>query len=268
MKGMVLPKFSFDKTMQLVALTLYTAFTGILLVWFGANILVTLFFLSVIPLVVLWRMERLESRLLLWLLLISFVGTVLFGATGYINGIWYELSPSGVRVFDLIPIEAFLASFIHWLYFIVVYEYFFDDKESSSQKTNWFNQVVIAGSAVVLGLGLTYVYLFSNLILTNAFALLVLALGGVAVVALALARSFVSSLLAKTALFSLAVFPISLIYEYVSLSNNIRFFANANEYIYSFTLWDQLVPLEELLFLLLLPFVMALVYELYADDGQ
>lgn len=270
MKWGVLSKldFGFSKLMQLAALTLYTVFMAVLLVFFEANILVVVALLSVLPTVVLWRLERLNSRLLPIMLLLTIALTVVYESTAYINGIWYETSPSEWRVFGLFPVEAFVAAFSHLLYFVVLYEYFFDDRASSGTKTDRYTKYVVAAAGLILATGLAYVYLFSHLIITNAFAAILFDLVALVVIVSAIARKYVWPVLGKTALFALAIYPSALAYEYVALANNLRFFANPSEYVYSFTVLNQVVPIEELVFLFLVPFVTALVYELYLDDGK
>ena len=265
--GMFWRWLQFEKLMLLVVLWLYTALSSILLVYFEANVVIVTLVLSVIPVVVLWRLEHLHSRLVPIVLLLAFGGAAIFEASAYINGIWYALSPSEYRLFDLLPVEAFLAAFTHLLYFVVVYEYFIDDGTSGElrpQSLAWLT----AGVSGCLALGLGYLYLFSGAIFSYSFAWLLL-IGTVGILALTafLMKSW-WRLLGKTALFATLVYPITLIYEYVALSNNLRFFANTNDYLWYFEVLGQPLPLEELLFMWLVPFWFASIYELYIDDGE
>ena len=248
--------------------TLYSALVAVLLVYFEANVLLSVVFLSVLPAALMWWYEKLHTRVVAIALVVSAGLTFIYESTAYINGIWYATSPSEWRVFDLFPVEAFVAAFAHFLFFIVAYEYFFDDRQSSKKKLQRGTAYALGLAGFLFTLALAYVYLFSNLILTNAFAWIILDLIALIVIVCALARRYVGRVLGKVSLFALSMVPLSLTYEYVALSNNLRFFANPNEYVYSFTVLNQIVPLEELLFLLLLPFVIALVYELYLDDGR
>ena len=255
----------FEKWMEFVGLYIYTVLTGFLLVYFEASILIVVALLLVLPAIIMWRLEFLTAWLLPILLLIAVAVTVLFEATAYINGIWYELSPSEVRVFGLFPVEAFLVAFSQVLYAVVLYEYFLDDREVSGDAlVSW----LLGGSVVVLGSGLAYVYLFSDAILSYGFGWVLLVGFTVFSLMIGLLHRHRLSILKKAAWFATLLYPIMLVLEYVSLENSLRFFANTNEYLFSFTIAGHLIPIEELLFLWLMPFFLVTIYELYVDDGQ
>ncbi len=258
----------FEKLMLLAVLFLYTALSSILLVYFEANVLWVMAILTVLPIVVLWRLEHLHTRILPIVLLMALAGAALFEASAYVNGIWYSLSPSEYRLFDLIPIEAFAAAFMHLLYFVVAYEFFIDDGKSNGEIKSRSFAWLTAGMSVLLGLGLGYLYLFSGFVVTYSFAWLLLfgTIGMVALIALVTGQWW--RVLGKTTLFATLMYPISLVYEYVALSNNLRFFANTNDYLWYFEILGQPLPLEELFFIWLVPFWLATIYELYLDDGE
>jgi hypothetical protein len=52
------------------------------------------------------------------------------------------------------------------------------------------------------------------------------------------------------------------------LVNGIRFFANDQSYLYVIKLGILSVPVEELFLLLLMPFGVSVLYELYFDDSK
>lgn len=260
----------FIKSVYLTALILYASMVGVVLVHLSANVLWVMFFLTLLPVCVFWYLEKLNTRIIPPILLGAFVVTLLFETYAYLNGVWYELTDLPVRLFGLIPIEAFIAGFVHWLFFIVVYEYFFDDKKTSSKKkiTLPFLHYFLSGTLSLVAFALSYVYLFSGMLFTFPFAFLIVIGFLIFMVAVVVFQTKWLRVLPKISLFALCIFPYSLVYEYVSLQNDLRFFANANEYVYSFILWGQLLPLEELVFVFVVPFWMAAVYELYLDDGQ
>ncbi|MCA9366155.1 hypothetical protein KC722_01100 [Candidatus Kaiserbacteria bacterium] len=258
----------FDRLVYLLILTIYTALAGLLLTYFEANVLFVVLILSVLPILIIWRLEQLKTGLLPILALISLGATMLFEAYAYTNGLWYELSPFEVRLFGLVPVEAFVAAFVHVLYFVVIYEYLFDDRKSVRVVLPRSLRIVLGGATAMLALGLAYVYVFSNIILSGAFFYLIIGLCGVLAVLVATSHRSWRQVLGKAALFALSVFPVSLVYEYVSLHNDLRFFANYHEYIYSFSLFGSMVPIEELVLILVVPFWLVLIYELYLDDGK
>ena len=62
--------------------------------------------------------------------------------------------------------------------------------------------------------------------------------------------------------------PLSLIYEWILIENGIRLFANVNEYLWYFEWSRHVVPIEELLLLLIIPFGLVMLYEMFLDDGR
>jgi hypothetical protein len=258
----------FNKVIYLLALTIYTALTGILLAYFEANVLFVVACLTLLPTLVFWFQEKLHSQLLPLLLALTLILTTVVEIFAYINGLWYEISPFNIRVFGLFPLEAYIAGFAHILYFIVMYEYFFDDRgnkvKTITHNTKWLS--VTFGTA--LALALAYLYLFSGLFFSYAYALLII-LGSILFLLLILFLHVSWRRIIKKALFfSIAIFPVSLIYELVALSNDLRFFANYNDYLMVFNFYNFTLPLEELLFISLIPFWLAVTYELYLDDGK
>lgn len=252
------------KLIEYFGLLLYSIVAAVIVVWFAVPMYVALAVLTVLPLAVFLYRERLKSRAVVWLAFGSFVFALALGVFAYVNGIWFETSASELRLFGLVPVEALFAAFMHIFYFIVMYEYFFDDRQTESVVKH--RSVYLITMLSVFAFALSYVYLFSSIILTNAFAWLVLmtfALIGFGVILLYHNRVL---LIKRLSLFALSVLPLSLLYEFVALANSYRFFANTNEYLYSLTVFGQALPLEELLFIAALPVAVALFYELFFDD--
>lgn len=260
----------FSKIIYLLTLTIYTALAGILLVYFKANVIFVVATLTLFPTLVFWYQEKLQSRLIPLLVGFTLVFTTVIEIFAYINGLWYEISPFSIRIFGLFPLEAYIASFAHILYFIVMYEYFFDDKRNLLNKKNELSQhkawlSLIFGT--VLALALSYLYLFSGLFFSYAYSLLIV--GGSVMFLLLVLLLHVSwrKIGKKSLMFALSFLPVVLIYELVALNNDLRFFANFNEYIYVFNIFGFNLPLEELCFIFLVPFWIAVTYELFLDDG-
>lgn len=248
------------------ALIGYTLLVGGLLVWFEATAPYVIFTLSVLPMLVFWWYERLTLRFVPWIALIAGVGVVAVQLWAYVNGIWYETSVSEVRFLDLFPLESLITGFVHFLYVIVLYEYFFDDSENHTIPHHIAG--VVAGVTALMVSAVAYIYIFSAAVFSYAFGwLILLLLTTIGVLLIALHSSW-RTVLRKAGLFVGLFAPLFLFYEWVALSNNLRFFANANEYIFSITIFNQLIPVEEVLFIMLVPVVMIALYELCFDDAR
>lgn len=249
----------------LFLLIVYSCAMATALVMFGASTWLTLFVLVLSPTLLMWYHERLHVATVPLLAIGAFSFSLLVGSVVYLNGVWYETSSTELRLLGLLPLEAFIAAFLHILFYVTAYEYFFDNKSNSESIRH--QRAYIIGVLGVFAFSLAYLYLFSHILVSFAFAWIILGLLVLIGYGMMLLYTQRSTLLTRAMLFSAAMLPVSLAYEWVSLANNLRFFANTNEYVYVFTVFGQIVPLEELLFVLLVPVVVALFYELFFDDA-
>jgi uncharacterized membrane protein YesL len=185
----------------------------------------------------------------------------------YKSGIWYEVSPLNLQVFGGAPVEAYLFSLVHILYFILLYEYFFDDKKSLSIYKIKARSASSLGLVYALCAGCLYIE--PVLFVRYPFACLVLLVAIFTAFFVLIRRTLPSpALLKKALIFSCVMLPLSLVYEAVLLVTEVRLFANTHEYL-GYLEWQGIVlPLEEILLLLLIPFCIVLLYELYLDDGK
>lgn len=252
------------KALAYTLLIAYTTLAAFGIMYFSLSMFVAIGLLVLVPLVVLITQESLHRKMVAWLAVGSFSLSLLISVFAYVNGVWFETSPTELRLFGLVPFEALLASFLHILFYIVAYEYFFDDRIVSAVIKHKSTYKVIITALLALSVG--YVFLFSFFLLTYAFAWLIALLSFLFFFAVLLVHHDRVRLLKRVGVFTLAMLPLSLLYEYVALESNFRFFANVNEYLHTFTVFGQLIPLEELLLVLLVPGMLALFYELFFDD--
>ena len=252
---------------QFFLLTLYTFCVGSILMVTHATFLMTAALLSGAPLLILWHRVQLRSQLIPLIALGTLFATALLELSAYTAGLWYEIDAATAFVWGGVPIVSYLFSFLHVLYCIVVYEYFFDDKRTSG-KNNFERQgLVLTGVGYTVLVG--YLYVKPAIFFAYPFVVLLAAMSTILSVLIVLKRNVPHMLLLWRSLqFSLWLFPISLVYECVMIVNGIRFFANEHAYMYVFKLGILSVPIEELFLLLLVPFGVSLLYELYFDDSK
>ncbi|MEL6804780.1 MAG: hypothetical protein AAFO91_13470, partial [Bacteroidota bacterium] len=156
---------------------------------------------------------------------------------------------------------------LHVLFFILAYEFWFDDgKTSTRHPMHTFYALALAGVAVALAYA--YVYVFSGIFFSYPYALLILVGSVLFFAVVILTHKARLGVLLRTLGFALAMLPVSLVYEYVIIKNELRFLANSNEYIAVVPVMDIVVPLEELVLILVLPFCIAVLYELYLDNAK
>lgn len=248
---------------HILTLTLYStvvAFVSILLSW---PVPAALFFLCGLPLVLL----VFESHLPL-LRLIASVGVlatvvIILDAVAHTTGSWYTLSTSSWRLMG-ITFESALFAFVHTLYFLLLYEFTFDDGRLKS--VSWRRSTKLI--AVLVSFLIATFYLFSVWIVSFAFAWIIVLLLSVIIGVMVLGHPGDSKkLLLKSLFFGVLLLPMSLAFEMIALHGGVRVFAFTSEYVAVFSLLGQSLPLEELFLLIVWPTLLVLMYESFIDDG-
>lgn len=250
-----------------IGLFIYTFSVAPLLLWSDASFLIISAVLLGAPIFILWNRLEMSSQAIP---LLS-AAALLVGATiqlfAYRTGLWFEMSSLNIQIFGGAPIETYLFSVLHILYLVLLYEYIVDDKRNSLQAK--LPARTLAGLVVIYSLVLGYVYVHPVLFVKYPFVFLLLTLGTVCALLIMLKRNAPTmTVFLKAGLFSVMVFPLSLVYEWLMVASGTRFFVNINEYFYTFVWHGQNVPLEELLLLFMIPFGLIVLYELYIDDAK
>ncbi len=259
--------FMYARLLFVCFLTLYTLCTAFVLVWSDASFLVITALLLGGPLIVVWNRLHLQSHLIPLITTFTLLGTALMQLYAYKSGLWYELSPLSYSVFGGAPFEAYLFSVLHILYLILLYEYFFDDGLSAKRTKISARGLSIVGIVYSLILGM--LYLDPTVLVNYPFAFLLAFISSLFALIILVNKTVPSAALFKKAgVFALSTFPLSLIYEWVMVENGIRIFANLNEYI-GYVTWNRnIVPLEEVVLLLIIPFGVVMIYEMFIDDSK
>lgn len=254
------------RLLQLGGITLYTIVFALLLSQLETPLWVSMIILFGVPLVVLATRERLRVAPVVIGTLIFGTGILLLDAVAHQTGSWYVLSPHTWRLFGVISVEsiAFTTGLV-W-YYIVLYEYFFDDLASASSVV--WQRRMLPLYILPVGLGMALVSMLYVFVVSFAFAWLLGILALVVLVcALIGAQRSVVGIGKRAVFFALTVLPLSFVFEWFALMHDVRFFAFPSDYLLSFTVLGYLIPIEEVALLFLLPFSVALLYELYLDDG-
>jgi hypothetical protein len=255
------------RLMHFLALMLYTLLTAAILLITHASYTVTALVLIVAPMFILWQQIDLRTRLLPVISVIAIGITLTVQLYAYIHGLWYEMTVSDVWVLSLVPLESLLFGTLLILYYVVLYEYFFDDQKGRLRTTYIARMLAVVMGVTALMVG--YVFISPEPLFTKPYLYLVGILLGMLVLIIGIRRSTVRvKIMLRGLYFSLAIFPLSFIGELVLIANDGRFFAHLTEYAYVFTVFGQAIPLEEFLNLLLFPWWIVVMYELLLDDGR
>lgn len=256
-----------NKWFFLLFISIYTLCTALILVWADASFLIVTSLLFGAPIFALWNRLQLKSHLVPLVATFTLLTTAIVQIYAYKSGLWFELSPLSLSVFGGAPLETYVFSVLHILYLILLYEYFFDDGTSTKQTKISARGLGMLGVVYAIILGI--IYTDSTILVSYPFAFLLAFMSSLFAVMILVRQSMPSlALFKKAGLFALATFPLSLIYEWILLENGIRLFANVNEYIAYFEWNYHVVPIEQFLLLLIVPFGLVMLYEMFIDDAR
>ncbi len=193
------------------------------------------------------------------------IATLLEGIA-HVYGLWYSLGTTELRLFGVLPFEMIIALTLQVLFFGLLYEVLFDDGaytvRSARERFGFF---IVFGVAAV-GLIFIHQYLVQGIFLSYSYFWLIGSLVAASLVMLALHGRMSVVFFDRVCDFTLIAAVPSAIALWLASANVHKVFANANEYVGIVTLYGQELPLEELALLFVLPFFVAVTYELYLDD--
>ncbi len=249
---------------QLLSLTVYSVVAAGASLYAGWSLPMTLVLLLGVPIVLLWYESRLPLARLSVGIGMGALLLLLLEVVAHMTGAWYTVTASSWRVFGL-SVEAVLFAVAHVFFYLVLYEYVFDDNRVAPKVWQRYKAFI----ALVATLLVTTFYLFAVWVVTFAFSWVIGLLLLVVLLLLLLShRGDTRRLIEKAGFFAILLFPLSLTHELVAVEAGVRVFAFVSEYIGTVTLGEQVVPVEELLLLLLWPMLLIILYECLVDDGQ
>ncbi len=251
-----------------LGLLLYVAAMSTISVLLDFDLWVVVLLLLLIPTGYLFWYLRPPSSIFLPTALSTLASTVLFEAVAYSSGLWYELSAFDFRVLGIFPIEILFWNFILQLFIIAIYEYFVDDKKINQVTFNWNNLWLLGFLVGITAVGLIFATTLSRFVLP--YALWWLLVGVIASLAGAMVLSHRQSwsVIKKAVFTTLLISPFLLMYEAVAVFNLHWVFANPAQYLYSLSLFNEIIPVERFVFMFIIPIWMVIVYESYLDDGK
>ena len=247
-------------------LSLYYALGTYALFSFDAGLLVTSAVLFAVPALVLAHYTMAPPAVLLSIAMLGGGIAVLLEGIAHIYGLWYSIGISEARLFGLIPIEMLLSTTVQVIFLALLYEVFFDDG-IYTPRSAWHRMTFFAvfGVAVLVLLGM-HQYLLDGLFLTYSYLWIIGSIVAASLAALAVHRSLSVSFFDRVIDFTLvAAIPLT-ISLWLSSVNVHKVFAHTTEYIYTFSLYGQTIPIEEIALVLALPFFVGTMYEIYLDD--
>ncbi|MCU0678008.1 MAG: hypothetical protein MUF19_00265 [Candidatus Pacebacteria bacterium] len=248
---------------HIVTLTVYSAVVAFAALLFSWPVPFSLFLLCGVPLLLLvYEFELPLARLLAAVAVLSVVVLIL-DAVAHTTGSWYTVVGSPWRLLG-VTFESALFAIVHTLYFLVLYEFMFDDTKVRALS----RRRLVPAAALLVTLLVSSFYLFSVWTVSFAFSWI---LGLLFIVLLGLMwlahPGDSTALLQKSVFFGVFMLPLSLMFELIALDGGVRVFAFSSEYLATVTLLGQSVPVEELVLLVVWPALLVFMYECFIDNG-
>ena len=235
---------------------------------FEAGILVSSIVLFGIPAYLLARFSAAPSVVITAVIVLGGGIAVLLEGIAHMYGIWYTLGVDELRLFGLIPVEVLFTSIVQTLFLALLYELIFDDGvyTSSSARIRFAAFGVFALSVLAL-IGL-HQYVVQGVFLSHSYVWILCILVASSFAALAVHKRLSTKFFKRLTLFSLlAAIPLC-ISAVLAVTNTHKVFAYVHDYLYVFSIFGEIIPLEELLMIFILPLFVATFYELYLDDAK
>lgn len=257
------------RNVLLVAIgVLYYSLTTYGLLVFGSGLLTTSFFLFGLPAYALARYSAAPSAVLVSVMVFGAGMAVLLEGIAHIYGIWYTVGVDELRLFGIIPLEVIATSITQTLFLALLYELIFDDGEySEAHISTRLTAFSIFSLSVLILVGL-HEYLFKDVFVSHSYIWMLITLVGSTLATLAITDSLSLRFFDRLVHFTLVASVPLLLALCVAVANTQKVFAYANDYLYTFSLFGTMVPVEEILLTLAIPLFVATFYEVYLDDAQ
>ena len=235
---------------------------------FDIGLLGTSLILFGLPSFLLARYSAISSPLFLVIVLFASGMAVLLESLAHLYGIWYVLGVEEIKLFGLVPLEVLATSIIQIIFLVLLYEFIFDDGDYKVTDIHkrllsfclFFVSVVI--------LVIFHIYLLGGVYTAYSYIWIVGILIASALAMLATHKALTLRFFDRLSLFTLfCSIPLSfgLILSVVNIH---KVFAYKEAYLYSFSLFGNTIPFEEILLIFALPLFVATVYEMYLDDAK
>ena len=253
------------KRVQFIVLVIYEFFIGYLALSFDFNALWYLGMSWVIPtLFFLYKLHINRYQYILEALMWSIPGSLLIDWVGHYSKAWsYWGNPlfasTGINILG-IPLESFVWGSVFWIFYVVIYEYFFDENRASNFNNK---EKFVAFGLVILSLVMVLLINLYQPTIPFFYSLILLSIIFIIVISLIPYRQLIPRVLK----FGLIVFILGLQIEFFALKLNLWFFSGG-DYLKEIQFFGNFIPIEELLWWVMVPMAIAAIHEIFADNHR
>ncbi len=233
---------------------------------FDAGLVATAVILYGVPSILLAYYSYAPAVVLITVSAIGIGLSMLLESVAHIYGLWYTLGAAETRLFGLVPAETMIAAMMQSIFFVLLYELFFDDGvyNRSSLRTRMGSFLLFTFAAMLLIM--IQQYWLAGFFLTYSYVWMVLVICACVVAAMGVYRYYSITFFNRIRNFTLLAAIPSAMAMALAVINTHKVFANPEQYIFTLTIFEEMVPFEEVLLIFAVPFLIATIYELYLDD--
>lgn len=233
---------------------------------FDAGLLVTTLFFFALPAYILARQTKAPVSVIL---AVAFLGgglAALFEAIAGLYGLWYTVSSDATRFFGLVSLEAMVALMIQTIFFVLLYEYLFDDGQYTARNSRQRFVFFLVFFAAALALVALHTLVLPSVYLEHSYLWIIGSIIAACFTLLALHKTPTLHFFDRVLDFSvLAAIP-TLLALWLGVENVHRVYAYPEVYLGTLTVFGATIPFDEILIALALPLLVSIVYEVYLDD--
>jgi hypothetical protein len=254
-----------DMIVRYTGLLAYTAVVAVLLLVVVPQTMVAVTLLTLLPMIYFWRRLHLHTRVVFYLALWTVAATAWYEVFADTYGVWYSMGIVPI-ISTYVAIEPFIVGFLQVLYMVILYEFFCDDRKSAGREPR--RGVWLFWSVLMVALVVAFLYVFPIVFVSYAFLTLVLTVTAVIAITIGYSgkRAAIARIATRIGVFLCLWLPLAAVYEIVAVTNGARIYANMTEYVYTFSVLGNFIPIEALLFAVLSPVWVISLYELHVDD--
>jgi len=252
-----------EKKLQLVFLIIYEVIIGTIALNFNFNALLYLATSWVLPtMFFLYKLRTDRSGYIFEALMWSIPNSILIDWVGHYSRAWnYWGNPlfasTGIIIFG-IPLESFVWGSAFWIFYVVVYEYFFDENRAPGFGKK---EKFMALSLVFFSLIIVLLINLYNPIVPLFYLLVLIFLLSIVVIFLIPYKRLIPRIIK----FGFFVFTLGLLTEFFSLKLGLWTFPGGNS-IKEILFFGYLMPIEEIIWWFVVPVAIATVHEIFADN--
>lgn len=253
------------KLIIFIFLVAYEIIVGIISLYLGLNALLYILLSWILPtFFFLYKLRLKRSGYIFEALMWSIPSSILIDWIGHYSKAWNYwdnqlFASTGIDIFG-IPLESFVWGSAFWIFFVMVYEYFFDENRFPTFKNK---EKLMALSITAFSLFVVFLINFYKPAIPYFYSIILCFLTLIIIFFLKPYKH----LIVRMIKFGFVSFTLGILVEFFSLKLNLWSFS-VEWSIKEILFFGHLIPLEEIIWWFIVPMAIATVHEIFADNQK